>query len=199
MNTYSHSLLPFSPIPPAGIYAVIAILVIIEMGLVFGFFFPGDFLLLAGGILAGSYSDITWREVAITVAVASFVGSELGFFIGKRFGFVLTRNDNPPSIEKTIAKAKSYLAESAWFTILFANFIPGLRSFVPVIAGQTSVGRFTYASANALGSIGWASAITFIGFKLASITTVQESPFIVVSGLFLISSGASIVHYFRAM
>lgn len=105
MNTYSHSLLPLSPVPPAGIYAVIAILVIIEMGLVFGFFFPGDFLLLAGGILAGSYSDITWREVAITVAVASFVGSELGFFIGKRFGFVFTRNDNPPSIEKTIAKA----------------------------------------------------------------------------------------------
>jgi membrane-associated protein len=169
------------------------------MGLVFGFFFPGDFLLLAAGILAGSYSDISWKNVAITVAAASFVGSEIGFFIGKRFGYVLTRNSNPPSIQKTLVLAKKYIATSEWLTVLFGNFVPGLRAFIPIIAGQSGMNRLKYGSANALGSIAWASAITFIGLKLASITAVQESPFVVVSGLFLISSGASIVNYFRAM
>lgn len=181
------------------LYAVIAVLIIIEMGLVFGFFFPGDFLLIAAGILAGSYSDISWKSVAITVAAASFVGSELGFFVGKRFGYVLTRNNNPPSIQKAIATIKKYLASSGWLTVLLGNFAPGLRVFIPIIAGQSGMNRFKYASANALGSIAWASALTFIGLKLASITAVQESPFVIVCGLFLISSGASIVHYFRAM
>ena len=199
MTPNSLSFLPLSPVPPLAIYAVIAVLIVIEMGLVFGFFFPGDFLLLAAGILAGSYSDISWKNVAITVAAASFVGSEIGFFIGKRFGYVLTRNSNPPSIQKTLVLAKKYIATSEWLTVLFGNFVPGLRAFIPIIAGQSGMNRLKYGSANALGSIAWASAITFIGLKLASITAVQESPFVVVSGLFLISSGASIVNYFRAM
>ena len=199
MSLYSLSLLPLSPVPPLAIYAVIAVLIVIEMGLVFGFFLPGDFLLLAAGILAGSYGDISWKNVAITVAVASFVGSEIGFFIGKRFGYVLTRNSNPPSIQKTLTLAKKYIATSEWLTVLFGNFVPGLRAFIPIIAGQSGMNRLKYGSANALGSIAWASAITFIGLKLASITAVQESPFVVVSGLFLISSGASIVNYLRAM
>jgi membrane-associated protein len=199
MNTYPHFLLPISPVPPMALYVVIAALIVVEMGLVFGFFLPGDLLLLGAGILAGSYSDISWKNVAITVAIASFVGSELGFFIGKRFGYVLTRNNNPPSIEKTITRAKKFLASSQWLTVLLGNFVPGLRAFIPIIAGQSGMNRLKYASANALGSIAWASALTFIGYKLASFTAIQESPFVIVAAFFLISSGASIVNYFRAM
>lgn len=199
MNTYPHFLLPISPVPPMALYVVIAALIVVEMGLVFGFFLPGDLLLLGGGILAGSYSDISWKNVAITVAIASFVGSELGFFIGKRFGYVLTRNNNPPSIEKTITRAKKFLASSQWLTVLLGNFVPGLRAFIPIIAGQSGMNRLKYASANALGSIAWASALTFIGYKLASFTAIQESPFVIVAAFFLISSGASIVNYLRAM
>jgi len=199
MNAYPHFLLPISPVPPLALYLVIAALIVIEMGLIFGFFLPGDLLLLAAGILAGSYSDISWKNVAITVAIASFVGSELGFFIGKRFGYVLTRNSNPPSIEKTITRAKKFLASSQWLTVLLGNFVPGLRAFIPIIAGQSGMNRLKYAYANALGSIAWASALTFIGYKLASFTAIQESPFVIVAAFFLISSGASIVNYLRAM
>jgi membrane-associated protein len=199
MNTMDKALLPLSPISPMEIYAVLAILIIIEIGLIFGFFFPGDFLLLAVGILAGSYADISLMTTISVAVVASFIGAELGFFIGKKYGFVLTRNQNPPNIVKTIEKAKKYLVASDWLTVLASNFIPGLRSFVPVIAGQGSMGWMKYLSANALGSIAWGSAITFIGYKLASITAIQESPFVIVAGLFLVSSGASIVNYLKAM
>jgi membrane protein DedA with SNARE-associated domain len=61
------------------------------------------------------------------------------------------------------------------------------------------MGRIMYLSANAFGSIAWGSAITSIGYKLASIASIQESPFVIVAGLFLVSSGASIVSYFKAM
>jgi membrane-associated protein len=199
MNTIDKALLPFSPISPVAIYVVLAILIIIEIGLIFGYFFPGDFLLLAVGILAGSYGDISLTTTIIVAVAASFIGAELGYFLGRKYGFVLTRNDNPPNIVKAIDKAKRYLVASDWLTVLASNFIPGLRSFVPAIAGQGCMGRMKYLSANAFGSIAWGSAITFIGYKLASITAIQESPFVIVAGLFLISSGASIVSYFKAM
>ena len=199
MSHISHHLLPLAPFPSLLIYAVIALLLLIEVGMIFGFFFPGDFLLLAAGILAGSYSDVTWIGVAITAAAASFVGAELGFVIGKRFGFVLTRNNNPPSIESSIQRSKKLLSQNSRSTIIFSNFVPGIRTFVPVIAGQSSTNRAKFALANGLGSIIWASAITLVGYELASINVIRESPFVVVAGLFLLSSGASLFTFFRAL
>jgi hypothetical protein len=40
---------------------------------------------------------------------------------------------------------------------------------------------------------------SFVGSELASFTAIQESPFVIVAAFFLISSGASIVNYLRAM
>jgi membrane-associated protein len=121
------------------IYAVIAVLIVIGMGLVFGFFLPGNFLFLAAGVLAGSYRDISWRNIALTVAAASFVGSELGFFIGKRFGYVFTRYNNPPNIQKALASIKRFLTSSNWLTVHLGNFAPGLHAFIPIIAGQSGM------------------------------------------------------------
>ena len=199
MNTIDKALLPLSPISPIAIYAVLVILIIIEIGLVFGFFFPGDFLLIAVGILAGSYADISLTTTIAVAVVGSFLGAELGYILGEKYGFVLTRNNNPPNIVKTIAKARRYLVANNWLTVLSSNFILGLCSFVPLIAGQGSMGRMKFLSANALGSIAWGGAITFIGYKLASITAVQESRFVIVAALFLVSSGASIVNYLKAV
>lgn len=199
MNTLAHALLPLSPVLPIAIYAVVALLVVIETGLIFGFFFPGDLLLLAAGVLAGSYRDVSLISVLLVAAVASFTGSQAGFFIGGKFGKILIRNDNPPSVENSIARSKAYLTNGGWVTVLFANFLPGLRSFVPVVAGQIAMGKIKYVTANVIGSIAWASAFTGLGYKFAEFHAVRESPFVVVAALFLISSGASIVNYMRAL
>ena len=102
-------------------------------------------------------------------------------------------------MKKTIEKSKRYLTENDWGTVLVSNFIPGLRSFVPITAGQRSMGRLKFLSANAIGSTLWALLFISIGYKLAGINAIRESPFVLVAGLFLLSTGASIVNFFRAM
>ena len=199
MNTIEHSALPLSPVIPIAIYAVVALIVVIETGLIFGFFFPGDLLLLAAGILAGSYRDVSLASVLLAAALASFLGSQTGFFIGGKFGRIVIRNENPPSVDQSIMRSKEFLTKGGWITVLLANFLPGLRSFVPVVAGQIAMNKFKYLSANAIGSIAWASAFTCLGYKLAEFSSVRESPFVVLAALFLISSGASIFNYMRAL
>ena len=199
MNTIEHSALPLSPVIPIAIYAVVALIVVIETGLIFGFFFPGDLLLLAAGILAGSYRDVSLTSVLLAAGLASFLGSQTGFFIGGKFGRIVIRNENPPSVDQSIMRSKEFLTKGGWVTVLFANFLPGLRSFVPVVAGQIAMNKFKYLSANAIGSIAWASAFTSVGYKLAEFSSVRESPFVVLAALFLISSGASIFNYMRAL
>lgn len=188
-----------SPILPLAIYLTLALLIVIENGLIIGFFFPGDALLLAAGVIAGSYSDIDMRVIVVIAVSASFVGSQLGYLIGNKFGSILEKNKNAPSIQNAIAMSHKYYAKSEGSAVLVANFVPGMRIFIPIIAGNHKMGRIRFALANILGSITWAGALTFIGYAFTSIASIQENPLIVVAALFTVSSGASIVNFFRSM
>jgi membrane-associated protein len=186
-----------SPVAPIIIFLLVAVLIIIENGLIFGFFFPGDSLLLAAGVLAGSYSDVDLQTLIIVVVLASFLGSELGYQVGKRYGKNLIKNQNSGNIEDSLERSHNLFNLNRGFAVFVSNFIPGLRIFISIIAGNEKMNRVQFFIANLFGSIAWASVLTIIGFKLAEIDIVGENPFIIVALLFAISSFASIVNFFR--
>ena len=63
----------------------IALMVFAESGLLFGFIFPGDTLLLAAGFFAGQGKlPIVW--LIAVVVVAAIVGDNVGYRIGRRLG-----------------------------------------------------------------------------------------------------------------
>jgi membrane-associated protein len=188
-----------SPISPLAVYGVVALLIIIENGLIFGFFFPGDSLILAAGILSGVYFDIDLRIIVLTASVASFIGSQVGYLIGNKFGNTLERKQNSPSIQNSIIKSQKYFEQSPGLSVLISNFVPGLRIFVAVIAGNRRMNKFKFFASNLAGSFLWATTISVVGYKLAEIGWVHSHAFIVVAGLFLLSSGASMVGFFRAL
>lgn len=195
----THAGQTISPITPLAIYITIAVLIVIENGLVFGFFFPGDALLLGSGVIAGSYLDIDIRVVVIVAVAASIVGSQIGYFIGDRFGQLLEKNKNSPSIQSAISLSHKYFQKSEGLTVLVSNFVPGLRVFIPIIAGNHKMGRFRFTIANVLGSFAWAGIFSVLGYIFTRITSIQENPLVVIAAIFLISSGASIVNFFRSM
>lgn len=188
-----------SPVLPIAIYLTIALLVVIENGLVFGFFLPGDLLLISAGVLAGAYSDIDLTIIIATAVVASIVGSQIGYLIGNKFGGVLARNKNTPSIQNAIALSHRRYADSEVLAVFISNFVPGLRIFIPIIAGNHGMNKFRFLVANILGSITWAALMTAVGYAFSSITSVRENPFIVFAALFLVASGVSIVNFFRSL
>jgi membrane-associated protein len=188
-----------SPISPLAIYGIVALLIIIENGLIFGFFFPGDSLILAAGIFSGVYFDIDIRVIVLTATVASFVGSQIGYLIGNKYGQTLERKQNSPGVQNSLVKSRKFYEQSPGLSVLISNFVPGLRIFVAVIAGNRKMNKPLFFVSNLVGSFVWATAISLIGYKLAEIDWVHENAFIVLAGLFLVSSGASMVNFFRAL
>jgi membrane-associated protein len=188
-----------SPVSPLAIYGIVALLIIIENGMIFGFFFPGDSLILAAGILSGVYFDIDIRVIVVTATVAALIGSQIGYLIGSKYGKTLERNQNSPAIQNSITRSQKFYEASPALSVFASNFIPGLRIFVALIAGNRKMNKLTFLVSNFFGSFVWGAAISLIGYKLAEINWVHDNAFIVVAGLFMISSGASIVNFFRSL
>ena len=65
--------------------ALIAFMVFAESGLLFGFFFPGDTLLFAAGILAaaGEFNIVTVTSI---IVISAFAGGYAGYIIGLKAG-----------------------------------------------------------------------------------------------------------------
>jgi membrane-associated protein len=137
-NTVGQIALPISPL---AVYGTVALLIIIENGLIFGFFFPGDSLILAAGVISGVYFDVDIRVVVITASVAAFIGSQIGYLIGNKYGQTLERKQNSPSVQNSIKKSQKYYEQSAGLSVLVSNFVPGLRIFVAVIAGNRKMNK----------------------------------------------------------
>src|SRR4051812_14811705 len=68
-------------------------IVFAETGLLIGFFLPGDSLLFTAGILAGQ-GKLDLALLTVGCFVAAFLGSEVGYEIGKRAGPPLFRRPN---------------------------------------------------------------------------------------------------------
>src|SRR3954469_21515396 len=65
-------------------------IVFVETGLFFGFFLPGDSLLVTAGILAGAgVLDIRW--LIVCAAAAAVIGDQTGYLIGRRAGRALIK------------------------------------------------------------------------------------------------------------
>jgi membrane-associated protein len=152
-----------------GGYVVLAAIVFTETGLLFGFFLPGDSLLVTAGVVAAAgHLNIWWLNALL--AVAAVVGDSVGYAIGWRLGPRLftrprSRLFNPRHVERTRAFYARYGAK----TIVIARFVPIVRTFAPVVAGvgQMEYRRFVFY--NVAGGVGWVTSMTWAGFLLGQV------------------------------
>ena len=118
-----------------GILGITAI-VFVETGLFFGFFLPGDSLLVTAGILAAAgILDIRW--LILFAAVAAIVGDQTGYLIGWRAGKALVRRYQKFRVH--LERAHTFYEHYGSKTIVIARFVPIIRTFVPAVAGAAQM------------------------------------------------------------
>ena len=147
---------------------MLALVIFSETGLLFGFVFPGDSLLLAGGLLASQGKfNIVW--LIAVVIIASIAGYESGYYIGKKSGpRVFKRQDGLLFRHEYIERTQKFFKNHGGKTILLARFVPYVRTFVSVVAGVGGMDKRLYSIYNVLGGILWAGGLTLLSFWLGS-------------------------------
>ncbi len=143
---------------------VIAAIIFAESGMMVGFFFPGDTLLLSAGVIAATGKlSIVW--VIVVAALAAIAGDNTGYQIGKSLGHRLfTKKDGLIFRQSYIDQAKKFFATYGSKTMAVAHFIPVVRTFAPVVAGAGEMNRLKFVIFDGIGDISWAVSVTLIGF-----------------------------------
>lgn len=160
---------------PIGIYVVLFI-VFAETGLFIGFFLPGDSLLFLSGIYAESlaqplkflpegYSPVF--IVASLIALSGIIGNIFGYWFGSVYGKNLYQKEDGFFFKKKyLFQSESFFQKHGGIAIVFARFLPIVRTFVPIIAGIVHMKKSKFMLYNILSSILWSFILVFSGHYL---------------------------------
>jgi membrane-associated protein len=191
------------------VYVILFAIIFAESGLFFGFFLPGDSLLLTAGLFAykgvelagGGELKLSLWVLMPLLFVAAVLGDNVGYWFGRRVGPPLFKR--PQSLlfrPKNLQAAKAFYDKHGGKTITLARFMPFIRTFVPIVAGAVNMEwrRFTFF--NLFGGLFWAAGVTFAGYSLGRLVppNVLDRYFLViVLVVIIVSLMPALVHLWK--
>jgi membrane-associated protein len=186
-----------SSLAPFIFYLVVAAVVFIETGILFGFFLPGDSILFSSGLVAAAHGDINIVILVTAIFLAAFFGDQVGFVIGRVVGRPYLDKKQSLRMQRMIANAEDFYEKTGWWAVVAARFFPWIRTFVPPIAGAAKMNYYKFLSANALGALLWGVGITLAGFYAATLPWVKSSSYAIATFFITASLISALVNYRR--
>src|ERR1700761_9144734 len=133
-------------------------IVFAETGLFFGFFLPGDSLLFVAGIYSNELSSQvvdTHTDVLnlvllwIMISLMGILGNLVGYWFGWKSGpFLYERKDTWFFKKKYLHQAHEFYEDHGGAAIVYARFLPIIRTFAPIVAGVVRMDRKTFVLYN---------------------------------------------------
>ncbi len=170
--------------------ALIAFIVFAESGLLFGFFFPGDTLLFAAGLLA-SQGQFPIAVVTAVIVISAIAGGQVGYLIGQRYGPRMFRKKDGIFLRREyIDKSERFYEKHGGKTIMLARFVPIVRTFAPVVAGLGNMDKKRFTFYNIVGSAVWGISVTLAGYFLGEYIPNIDKILLPIIGLVMLASFA---------
>ncbi len=179
-------------------YGLLAGVVFAETGLLVGLFLPGDSLLFTIGVVAGA-GDLDIVRISLLLVIASIAGDQSGYYLGYRTGpRIFSRQDSRVFKQEYVVRTQAFYAKHGGKTLIYAKFVPILRTFAPFMAG---VGRMPYSrflSFNVFGGLGWVLSMTLAGYFLGGVPLIRRHFEMVVIGIVVVSVLPIALHYLQS-
>ena len=156
---------------------IVCLIIIAETGLLVGFFLPGDSLLFTVGLMIGTgIIDVPIWLACILISASAIAGDQLGYFIGRKAGPAVFKRPNSKFFsQKNAQRAQDFFVKYGAKAVIFAHFVPIMRTFVPVAAGVGQMKYAYYLRYNIIGALTWGILVPLIGFFLGQIEFVREN------------------------
>lgn len=183
---------------PFLIYLFFGLIIFIETGILVAFFLPGDSILFAAGLIAGSRSDVNIAFLVFVIFLGAFIGDQVGYVLGRKYGRSYLERRDSPRIKKMVLRAEAFYEKYGWSAVILARFYPWIRTFMPPIAGIGKMNYYKFLAANALGALIWGVGITLLGFYAASIPALKDSSRAIALFFIVLTIVITVRNYLRA-
>ncbi|MGA2269872.1 MAG: VTT domain-containing protein [Bryobacteraceae bacterium] len=156
-------------------YAALGAVVFSETGLLLGFFLPGDSLLFTVGVVAGA-GQLNIVLVNALLMAAAMTGDSTNYFLGRRTGpRIFSRPDSRLFKREYVTRTQAFYGRYGGKTIVFARFVPIIRTFAPFLAGVGGMRYPRFLSFSVFGSTGWVLLMTMLGYGLGNVPFVRRN------------------------
>lgn len=155
------------------VIAGIALVVFIESGVLFPFL-PGDSLLVTAAVLREQLNVSIWALLAVGF-VAAFLGDQVGFWLGHKFGRKLFKADARVLKLQYLHAAEDFFAKHGPAALVLGRFVPIVRTYVPVAAGTAQMPYRHFIGWNITGAVLWVLSMNLVGVFLGNIPGIADS------------------------
>ena len=175
-------------------------LIFAETGLLFGFFLPGDSILFPMGLMmATGYLPFPLWLACILFAGSAWLGDQTGYWLGRRVGPAIFNRPNSKFFNhRNVERAHAFFERYGAKAIIFAHFVPAMRTFIPVAAGVGEMPWRRYLKYNIFGVTVWAAGVTLLGGLLGQIQFVRDHVIVVTAAFLLISTIPLVTEFLKA-
>jgi membrane-associated protein len=180
-------------------YVILFLIIFAETGLVVTPFLPGDSLLFAAGaIIAKPENDLNIFLMCGLLIIAAVLGDLVNYHVGKFMGVKAFSGRYKLLKKEYLIKTQEFYEKHGGKTIIYARFIPIIRTFAPFIAGIGTMSYLRFAAYNVVGGITWVTSFLFLGYFFGGMPIIKENFTYVLFGIILISILPSIFAMIRS-
>jgi membrane protein DedA with SNARE-associated domain len=175
-------------------YWVLATVVALES---MGIPMPGETMLVTAAIYAGTTHRLNIGLVIAAAALGAIVGDNVGYWLGREFGYRLLLRYGPLlRINTPRIKLGQYLFyRHGGKVVFFGRFIAILRAIAALLAGTNRMPWWRFLFFNATGGIVWAAGFGMAAYG-AGEYVVRLKGHLAVAGLVLAVAGAVVAFGF---
>ena len=96
-----------------------------------------------------------------------------------------------------LEKTEAFYIKHGGKTVLFARFLPIIRTFAPFVAGIDHMVYKRFVLFSILGAIVWINSLVFLGYFFGNIPIVKNNLTVAILGIIVLSLMPGIIHFVR--
>jgi membrane-associated protein len=156
-------------------YAALTAIVFTETGLLVGFVLPGDSLLFTIGVVAGA-GQLNLVIMIVLLTFACLLGDWCGYLLGRRAGpAIFNRPDSRFFKQEHLQRTNAFYAKHGGKTIIYAKFVPVIRTFAPFVAGVANMRFRSFLAYDIFGAAGWVVSMSVLGYLLGEVPLIRRN------------------------
>ena len=179
-------------------YLILFLIIFAETGLVVTPFLPGDSLLFAAGaIIAKPETMLNIGVMCGLLIIAAILGDMVNYHVGKYIGVKAFSGRYRFLKVEYLNTTQQFYNKHGGKTIIYARFIPIIRTFAPFVAGIGTMSYGRFATFNVAGGMAWVISFLFLGYFFGGLPVIKENFTYVIFGIIFVSILPPVIEVIR--